>query len=334
MPTSRVAGATATVLADGTVLVIGGAANDGTVTAAVDLYDPLPRAWQGAGTRAPMSTPRSSHTATLLADGRVLVTGGSTLSGSIAQGYTNNTSAEVYDPAHNTWSPAAPMQVARAHHTATLLPDGKVLVTGGEDANYLPVATAEVYDPVANTWTATALPMASARATQTATLLPNGQVLVAGGYDIVLGVLTPLAGAELYDPAQGSFAATGALTAPHAGQSAALLASGQVLVAAGGTGAAELYEPSTGLWQATPDLVSARSGQVAVLLPTARVIVAGGTQAAPNAERYDVLANTWTAAASMSINRVAPVAALLPDGSALVCGGAADAGSTSCETYW
>ena len=334
MPIGRVAGATATALADGTVLVIGGAGSDGVVTAAVDLYNPAARAWMGAGARAPMSTPRASHTATLLPDGRVLVTGGSTSGGSIAQGYTNNTSAELYDPAQDTWSAAAPMLSARAHHTATLLPNGRVLVTGGEDAQYLPVATAEVYDPVANTWTATPLPMATARSTQSATLLPNGRVLIAGGYDIVQGVLTPLTAAELYDPALGTFSAAQASIAAHAGHSATLLANGQVLVAAGGTSASELYDPATGLWHATAHLVSTRSGDAAILLPTARLLAAGGTQSAPNAEVYDPLTRTWTAAASMSVNRVSPIAALLPDGSALVCGGAAGAASASCEIYW
>jgi hypothetical protein len=334
MPTSRISGATTTVLADGSVLAIGGAGDGAGGSTAVDLYDPLARAWLPAGSRAPMATARSAHSATLLADGRVLVCGGSTPSGSLAQGYANNTSVEVYDPALNTWKPAAPMMTARAHHTATLLADGRVLVTGGEDDHYRPVATAEIYDPVIDAWTPSAATMASARSTQTATLLPGGQVLVAGGYDIVLGLLTPLASGEVYDPAHDTFTPTGPGNAAHAGHTATLLGTGFVLVAGGGTGVAELYDPASGSWQATPAMASARSGQAAVLLPTAGVLLAGGTLAAPNAEHYDVAGNLWTAAASLSVNRPSPIAAPLPDGSALVCGGGAGATSTSCEIYW
>jgi hypothetical protein len=334
MPTSRIAGASVTTLADGSVLVIGGAGDGAAGTTAVDLYDPLAGRWLAAGTRAAMTTARSAHTATLLADGRVLVAGGSSPGGSLAQGYTNNTSAEIYDPARNAWTSAAPMTVARAHHTATLLANGQVLVTGGEDDHYVPVASAELYDPVADAWTPVQSPMASPRSTQTATLLPGGQVLVAGGFDIVAGVLTPLAVAELYDPVLGAFTAAAPTSLAHAGHTATMLADGRVLVAGGGNGQAELYDPATGQWLATPGMASARTGQAAVLLPWAQVLLAGGTQAAPNAEHYDVAGGLWTAASAMSVNRPTPLAALLPDGSVLVCGGAAGAASTSCETWW
>jgi hypothetical protein len=120
---------------------------------------------------ASMTTARELHTATLLADGRLLVAGGF--------GPSNWTaSAEIYDPASGTWTATDSLATARCCHTATLLPDGRVLVAGGYDNG--PLATAEIYDPASGTWTATAS-MASARYYHTATLLPGGRVLVAGG---------------------------------------------------------------------------------------------------------------------------------------------------------
>src|SRR6185295_12933619 len=117
---------------------------------------------------------RASHAATLLADGRVLVTGGST--DGLFGGGPNT--AELYDPARDVWSPAGTMNSPRDLSTATLLPDGRVLVTGG--INGVPLRSAELYDPVTGTWTATG-DLITARVVHTATLLHNGKVLVAGG---------------------------------------------------------------------------------------------------------------------------------------------------------
>jgi hypothetical protein len=93
-----------------------------------------------------MASPRFDHTATLLSNGKVLVTGG--CDGSNAALKT----AEVYDPATHTWSPVSDMASPRCGHTATLLGNGRVLVSGGVN-NSGPLQTAEVYDPATNTWT-------------------------------------------------------------------------------------------------------------------------------------------------------------------------------------
>ena len=163
---------TATLLPDGRVLVTGG--YSGVFVGSAELYDP------GLGTWAPtgsMSTPRGCHTATLLPDGRVLVTGGNN-NNSYGWGYLG--SAELYDPRLGTWSPTAAMSTARSSHTATLLTDGRVLVSGGSPDFYSSLGSAEIYDPALGTWSSTPS-MSTARADHTATLLQDGRVLVSGG---------------------------------------------------------------------------------------------------------------------------------------------------------
>jgi hypothetical protein len=351
MPTERVAGHTATLLPGGKLLVVGGVKSAGAGTAAADLFDPASATWTSM---APMNVMRSSHTATLLADGRVLVAGGSTVSSVAAKGYVNDASAEIYDPVANTWTATPPMTAARAHHTATLLPDGTVLVYGGENLLYLVGATAEIYDPVANTWTATRVAPISPRSQHTATLLPSGLVLISGGFDIVLGVLTPLNSAELYDPVLHTttttdingvtstvvtggmdFSAAAPMAFPHYGHSATRLPDGRVVVVGGNTTQTEAFDPVAGTWATQGTTAATHTAHAAVLLPDGRILIAGGTQfAQPTAELFDPATGTWTAAAAMLVTRDNPTATLMPDGSVMVCGGAPDSSGVDCETYW
>lgn len=134
-----------------------------------------------------MVTGRYQHTATLLPSGKVLVVGG--YNSTIPTAYL--TSAEIYDPSANTWSTTGSMATARRYHASTLLPNGKVLVTGGQTTTGDPTATAEVYDPATGLWT-NANSFITARSSHTASLLPDGRVLIASGET-----------AELYDPGLG-----------------------------------------------------------------------------------------------------------------------------------
>ena len=180
---------TATLLPDGTVLVVGGHGSSGTLASA-ELYDPSTTSW--TVTRGTLKG-RVSHTATLLRNGMVLVAGGSG-----GDSYTPSlASTELYDPSSGTWTATGNMIDARSGHTATLLPDGTVLVAGGDRGTTLEnqLASTELYDPASGSWTAAAN-MNGERDSHTATLLPNGGVLVLGGGSSI-GLLTF---AELYDP--------------------------------------------------------------------------------------------------------------------------------------
>ena len=127
-----------------------------------------------------------------------------------------------------TWTYTGSLNTVRRSHTATLLPNGMVLVAGGFAPNSV-LASAELYHPASGTWTPTGR-LNTARAEHTATLLPNGMVLVAGGLD---GSLNVSVSAELYDPASGTWTPTGSLHTGRRWHTASLLPNGMVLVAGG-----------------------------------------------------------------------------------------------------
>ena len=180
---------TATLLPDGRVLIAGGADERGIYgnsLSSAELYDPKAGTFSITGS---MTMGRFGHTANLLPDGRVLVAGGTAGAADVPW---SQASAEMYDPATGTFGPTGSMTAARRDHTATLLPDGRVLIEGGADSGTL--ASAELYDPATGSFRATAS-MTRDRQASTATLLADGRVLVAGGWDN-----GPLASAELYRP--------------------------------------------------------------------------------------------------------------------------------------
>jgi N-acetylneuraminic acid mutarotase len=330
------AGHTATLLASGKALVVGG--RDGpSPTASVEIYDPATDTWSQA---ASLPTATASHTTTLLSNGKVLVAGG------VGTGPPTN-DAEIYDPIANKWTQAASMLSERINHTATLLPNGKVLIAGGSFPQEL--ASAELYDPVADTWTYAANLLAPC-ALHTATLLANGKVLVAGGQTIVSNAPALATGGEVYDPTANTWTATANLSDPRSEHTATLLPTGLVLVA-GGVDAteyalsAELYDPLTNAWSTGGSLLTARAIHTATLLANGKVLLAGGISPNPppgvtmptnSAELYDPSSNTSSATGSMVTARGAHTATLLSNGVPLVVGGQDTSGAVlaSSELYF
>ena len=290
----------------------------------------------------------SSHTATLLPSGKVLVTGGSdalTYSGSSVS------NAFLYDPATGTWEATGAMNDRRASHTATLLPNGKVLVAGGGGAVSLfgagsPfLASTELYDPATGTWTPTGT-MNNAHSSHTATLLPNGKVFIAGGYSIIATPQSLTISAELYDPATGIWTITTPLNPWGLGHTATLLADGRVLVVGfkggisvpGGTPNVEIYDPTTDTWTATGALNDGRSYHTATLLPDGKVLVTGGWNAGhtallSSAELYDPVAGTWVTTGATSSAHIYHTATLLADGNVFVAGGSSELYHSSSGTW-
>jgi hypothetical protein len=278
-------GHTATLLLNGKVLLAGGFVNSvweygGSASSnGANLYDSTTGAFSGTGN---MTAARGGHTATLLANGKVLIAGGAD------QGPTGTglASAELYDPNTGAFTQTGNMAVARFQHTATLMQNGKVLIVGGAlTSTSNPVATAEVYDPATGMFTMTGA-MATAREQHTATLLADGRVLIAGGTTSTGAT----AAVEVYDPSTGTFSVTGSMAAARTFHTATLLPSGNVLVAGGGdeNSTAEVYDPATGFFSITGGMEIGRSGHTATLLPNGSVLVAGGGIFAglPSAELY------------------------------------------------
>ena len=240
------------------------------------------------------------------------------------------TSPTAPTPGATTFMATGSLLASRDSHAATLLPSGKVLVSGGFDSSSLAVAAAELYDPATAAWTA-ASAMVIARSSPTATLLANGKVLVSGGQTSLVRP-TSLASAELYDPATNRWSAAGSLATARSVHTATLLPSGKVLVAGGLNTAAsansiaiaELYDPATNTWTPAGAMATARYAHTATLLPTGKVLVIAGLAASgevATAELYDPATNSWTTVGRLTTARSLHTATLLANGKLLVAGG-------------
>jgi N-acetylneuraminic acid mutarotase len=323
--------ATATLLANGKVLVTGGL--DTTTSAhlaSAELYDPSTNTWTPA---ASMATARQLHMAILLNNGKVLVMGGANNGGL--------SSAELYDSVNNTWSSAGSMAFPRwdnTQHWATLLTNGKVLVVG-DTGHIQDAANVELYDPASNSWSPAA-PMPGARWYHTTTLLSNGDVLVSGGRDSS----GPLFSAVLYNPSSDTWSTVASPPTPREEATATLLGNGDVLVAAGyHNGAAlsscDLYDPQSNTWNVAGSMATARSSHNALLLDNGTVLVAGGwgdgSVRLSSAELYDPATNIWSSAGDMATARDGATMTSLGNGKVLIAGGGipGNIAVSSCELY-
>lgn len=317
-----------------------------------------------AAARAPAARdfPLEGHTATLLPNGKVLVAGGRSrrprplmiIDPPPPDPLLVN--AWLYDPARNTWLPAASMTSVHDGDgsTATLLPSGQVLMAGGGGAT----AAAELYDSVGDAWSPAAAPATPLRPRRTATLLPTGEVLMAGGEGWSNNGPRSFASAALYGPTGWSPAAS--MRTGRSRHAATLLPSGRVMVAGGdpsklgsekNIASAELYDPRTHAWSLAASMRSGRADFTMTLLPSGKVLAVGGdigfdleammsptgSHVTASAELYDPRTNAWSPASPMKANpRTGHTATLLPSGMVLVAGGEIDVygfATPSAELY-
>jgi hypothetical protein len=257
---------TATLLPDGRVLIAGGQAGSGYPTGelrSAELYDPSTGRFTAT---ADMNTERLSHSATLLADGKVLIAGGD---GFVEANFLIS-SAEIYDPLARHFTRTGNTNTARLGASAALLPNGKVLISGGHNGDDGPILAVEIYDPHTGAFSLagkTGFP--SSVGPDIMSVLSNGKVLINMiSYDRT----TP--DAQLYDPAAMTFTLTGSMTAQRS-FSSTLLATGTVLTAGDWSG--DVYDPATGLFSRAADLITARSGHTATPLADGTVLLAGGS---------------------------------------------------------
>jgi hypothetical protein len=216
------------------------------------------------------------------------------------------------------WSSSSSMTMSRIRHRATLLPSGKVLVTGDTNS----ISTAEVYDPTLDTWTP-AGNMAVSGVGSTATLLPSGKVLVTGGISNHI----PSNTAEVYNPTKDTWTPASSLSTGRYFHTATLLPSGKVLVTGGSIpgemlSTAEIYDPATDIWASTGSMITGRGSHTATLLPSGKVLVTGGlgndNAFLATSEVYDPATGVWTPTGSMATGRRLHSATLLPSGRVLV----------------
>jgi hypothetical protein len=249
----------AVLLKNGKVLIAGGFASDvGDTTTSAEIYDPAVGTWTVTGS---MHVPRYRHTLTRLQDGRVLVVGGTY---DDFFGYRTN-GAELYDPETGTWTMIASLPNGLDGHTATLLPSGKVLISGGDGKLFADrfvsgksLDSAFLFEPSNGTWSVTGI-LNTARDAHTATLLASGEVLLAGGGRWAgnsPNLSRPdITAAELYDESRATWSSTAPLNVARDYPTATLLFNGKVLVVGGRQwntplSSAELFTPLPGapLW--------------------------------------------------------------------------------------
>lgn len=265
-----------------------------------------------------------------LPDGRILAVTGHPLGGK------SLSSAEIYDPAKDRWTPTNPLNVSRngvQPGGLIMLPNGKILIAGSGSGSRS-VHEAELFDPSSETWNETGS-MSVPRCVHTSTQLDDGRVLVAGGIDWTTNEVH--ASAEIYDYKTGTWHPAGTMQTPRWNHRAVRLHDGRILVMGGASSeseegnilsSAEIFDPETGMWSLTNSMRRERRALGVVVLKDGRVLVVGGKAEANNddqalsaVEVYDPKTQEWTDAAPLAEKRWGPSVTLLKSGDVLVVGG-------------
>ena len=317
----RATGHSLTLLKDGRVLLAGGTLSPdaSSITSACEIYDPVANAWVATGS---LSKPRSTHTATLLSNGRVVVAGGFIpLPGPGNEAMTDYT-AELFDPASGTWTPTGSMYQMRQGAQASLLPNGKVLVVGGDGSGY-----SETFDPSLGTWSFAGFLGHPWTLSHSVMVLPGGRVVIAGGESNLL----TLSDAMLYSASSNALTPTGPMTVAREGLQGVGLPSGKALACGGRlhTGlvyspwmTAELFDPLTLNWTSTGSMLFPHTGAQGSLLSDGRFLLSGGMDGTGGAtEIYDPQTGRWTVTGSTAGPRFNGQSVLLKDGRVMVGGG-------------
>ena len=281
------------------------------------LVDPQ---WVSTGA---MAVARTSHTATLLPAGKVLIAGGSSTSGVVA-------SAELYDPTTKTFAMTGSMAAARTQHAASSpYVNGDVLICGGSSPSNDDLQSAELYHPALGTFTSTGS-MTLARSTHTATTYGMNNVLV-------IGLETGTAHAERYDFNVGTFSSLPIPTARHTSHSATLLANNKILVSGGGISGDNVHELFDIATSTFAEVTEADKwfGAPGVRLASGKVLIPGGhygINAQKRGKLFDPATNTFGAAPDLAVQRELHTANLLPSGAVLVIGGFSGASTPLAST--
>jgi hypothetical protein len=317
--TSSRAAHTATALADGSVLVVGGFTAEEGQLAGVELFDPERLEFRPIDDAI---TRRHSHTAALLPDGNVLIAGG--------YGARTGTldTAERFDPATRRFSLAGRMNARRAEHTSIALPDGRVALIGGRGVDWSTLASIEIYDPTTGTFSEGGQ-LAVPRSGHVSILLRDGRIFIAGGHAGRGATLTIYDSAEIFDPRSGRSVVTANIGSIRHKLDGVLLADGRVLLTGGSSEDgprsssphAEIYDPSRGRFVAAANMNESRYKHrgSSLLLPNGTVLIGGGAR---QAELYDPATDAFTLLAGGSpLHGSFSTVVLLKDDRVLIAGG-------------
>lgn len=337
-PQLQIGRAAPAVFADGRVLVIGGDSIEGALRS-VESWDTAaggPPDFRYAGK---LAVARAGHTATVLPGGGVLVVGGGHGAGArTAELRKPEGTWDARETETQGWSLAGALADNRGLHTASLLPDGRVLVVGGIGDGNRGLASAEIWTPRSRTWRSVGR-LHQARWNHAAVVLADGRVLVVGGWRSSSAQGTEaLDSTEVWDPKTERWSLTGALPAATAQLTASLLPDGRVLAAGGKAEAGPadgnpIWDPKDGRWSKDGAAGLSSYDHTASLLADGRIVAMGGValrcgnrgcswDLSSAVQIWNPRQRVWTLAPALGVPRALHGAVVLPDGRIVVIGGA------------